>query len=205
VTAAPTGADNIVGNHYDKYGTRNPIARALMRGFLAAVGELYRECRPRRVLEVGCGEGLLAQHLWHVAAPPERFVACDLELDRVACGLEPGIEFVEASIYALPFAAGSFDLVVCCEVLEHLDDPGRGLAELARVAERRVLVSTPWDPVWRAMNMVRGHYLRDLGNTPGHIQHFTRRSLQRLAERHLRVLERRTPLPWTILLGEPLR
>jgi len=200
-----TGADNIVGNHYDKYGTKNPIARALMRGFLGAVGELYAQTRPISVLEVGCGEGLLAQHLLRTAPPRGRFVACDLELDRVAPGLDPRIEFVQASIYELPFAARSFDVVVCCEVLEHLEDPRRGLRELARVAERRVLVSTPWDPVWRALNMMRGRYLGALGNTPGHIQHFTRRSLVRLAETELRLLERRTPLPWTILLGEPVR
>jgi ubiquinone/menaquinone biosynthesis C-methylase UbiE len=197
--------DNIVGNHYDKYGTKNPIARALMRGFLGAVGELFEQTHPVSVLEVGCGEGLLAQHLMRVAAPRGRFVACDLELDRIAPGLDPRIELMRASIYELPFADDSFDVVVCCEVLEHLEDPRGGLRELARVAARRVLISTPWDPVWRAMNMLRGRYLGALGNTPGHIQHFTRRSLVRLAETELRVLERRTPLPWTILLGEPVR
>jgi SAM-dependent methyltransferase len=205
VSPMPSTADNIVGNHYDKYGTKNPIARALMRGFLGAVGDLYAGTRARTVLEVGCGEGRLAQHLLGCGPRPARFVACDLELDRVAPGLDPAIEFVQASIYELPFVARSFDVVVCCEVLEHLEDPRRGLAELARVADRRVLISTPWDPVWRAMNMLRGRYLADLGNTPGHIQHFTRRSLVDLAQTELRVLERRTPLPWTILLGEPSR
>jgi hypothetical protein len=66
-------------------------------------------------------------------------------------------------------------------------------------------VSTPWDPVWRALNVLRGRYLARLGNTPGHVQHFTRRGLERLARTELRILERRTPLPWTILLGERLR
>jgi ubiquinone/menaquinone biosynthesis C-methylase UbiE len=203
--STPSVADNIVGNHYDKYGTKNPIARALMRGFLDAVGELFTHTHAKTVLEVGCGEGLLAQHLVRTAPPPGRFVACDLELDRIAPGLDARIELVQASIYDLPFAPKSFDVVVCCEVLEHLEDPAAGLRELARVAQRRVLISTPWDPVWRAMNMLRGRYLGALGNTPGHIQHFTRRSLTRLAQTELRLLERRTPLPWTILLGEPVR
>lgn len=203
--ARDVAADNIVGNHYDKYGTKNPIARALMRGFLSAVGDLYASCRPRSVLEVGCGEGLLADDLIGRGPRPERFVGCDIELDRIAPGLDPGIEFVQASIYDLPFADRSFDLVVCCEVLEHVEEPGRGVAELARVADRRVLVSTPWDPVWRAMNMMRGRYLGALGNTPGHIQHFTRSSFVRLAQTQLRILDRRSPLPWTILLGEPRR
>jgi SAM-dependent methyltransferase len=134
---------------------------------------------------------------------PERFEITDLDVSRVGSDLDDGITVREASIYALPYEDDEFDLVVCCEVLEHLDDPAMGLGEVARVAFDRVLVSTPWEPVWRALNMARGKYLRDLGNTPGHLQHFSRRGLMRLAERRLRILECRTPLPWTILLGEP--
>lgn len=198
-------SDNIVGNVYDKYGTRNPVARLLMRGFLDAVTDLYCASAPTSVLEVGCGEGRLAQHLFTHGRRPERFVACDLDLGHLAPDLDAAIEVHEASIYALPWPDRSFDLVICCEVLEHLDDPRAGLAELARVTARRVLLSTPWDPVWRALNMLRGRYLGRLGNTPGHVQHFTRRGLERLASTQLRILERRTPLPWTILLGERLR
>jgi 2-polyprenyl-3-methyl-5-hydroxy-6-metoxy-1,4-benzoquinol methylase len=195
---------NVVGNVYDKYGTRNPIARHLMRGFMSAVTNLYRTCEATSVLEVGCGEGKLARHLYGAGREPDRFEISDLELSAVLSDLPEAIAVREASIYELPYAQDEFDLVVCCEVLEHLEDPAAGLAELARVARRRVLLSTPWEPVWRAMNVARGKYLRDLGNTPGHLQHFSRRGLHRLAQRHLRVLERRTPLPWTILLGEPL-
>ena len=115
----------MVGNVYDKYGTRNPIARALVRGFLDAVTGLYRSVGARTVLEVGCGEGLLAQQLWSSAPQPKRFVASDLVLDRISPRLDPSIERVQASIYELPFEDDSFDLVVCCEVLEHIADPAR--------------------------------------------------------------------------------
>lgn len=192
-------AGNIVGNVYDKYGTRNPIARALMRGFTGAVTELYLGTGAARVLEVGCGEGRLAQQLIR-AARPARFEACDVEL-RPIPDLDPQIALREASIYALPYPAASFDLVICCEVLEHLADPAAGLAELARVSARHVLLSTPWEPVWRALNLARGRYLRALGNTPGHVQHFSRRALRELAARHLDLLELRRPLPWTVILG----
>lgn len=197
--------DNVVGNVYDKYGTKNPIARLLMRGFLDAVLELYQRCAPRSVLEVGCGEGRLAQYLWTHAPHPERFEACDVELDKLVPDLDPAIVVRDASIYELPFEARSFDLVICCEVLEHLENPRAGLAELARVANRHVLISTPREPLWRVLNVARGRYLAQLGNTPGHIQHFSRRGLEQLAGTHLRLIERRSPLPWTVLLGESRR
>jgi|CZKU01.1.fsa_nt_gi ubiquinone/menaquinone biosynthesis C-methylase UbiE len=193
---------NVVGNYYDKYASKNPIERALMRGFLQTVTGFYERMAPVTVLEVGCGEGRLAQHLVTTARRPQRFVACDLELGAVASGLDPIIELQAASIYELPFPDGTFDLVVCCEVLEHLHEPGRGLAEVARVARRGAIVSTPREPLWRAMNMMRGKYLREFGNTPGHVQHFSGGELERLVSRAFRVAERRSPVPWSVVLGE---
>jgi ubiquinone/menaquinone biosynthesis C-methylase UbiE len=193
------------GNTYDKYGTKNPVARALMRGFLDAVTGLYGRVAPESVLEVGCGEGRLAGHLLATAgAPrPRRFVISDRDLDALDPERDPLLEACRAPIEQLPFDDATFDLVVCCEVLEHLDDPDRGLAEVARVARRAVLVSTPREPLWRALNLARGAYLRQLGNTPGHVQHFSRRGLERLVGRRLRIRERRSPLPWTVILAEP--
>jgi ubiquinone/menaquinone biosynthesis C-methylase UbiE len=195
--------ENVLGNFYDKYGSKNPVERVLMGAFLRAVTGFYTRVAPATVLEVGCGEGRLAQHLVTRGPRPNRFVACDLELTAAATDLDPIIELREASIYALPFEGASFDLVVCCEVLEHLGEPERGLAEVARVARRGVIVSTPREPLWRAMNMMRGKYLRDLGNTPGHVQHFSRRGLRALVETKLRVVDGRSPVPWTVLLAEP--
>lgn len=196
-------AGNHVGNHYDKYHSRNPVTRWLMSGFLGAAAELYRLASPRRVLEVGCGEGYLANFLLQCSPPPDRFEACDLSLDRVSRTVNPLIQFREASIYDLPYADGEFELVVCCEVLEHLDDPATGMAELARVSERAVLLSVPREPLWRLLNLLRVAYWSSCGNTPGHVQHFSRRGLRRLAETQLQITAERTPLPWCMLLGEP--
>lgn len=200
---APRGdAGNIVGNVYDKYGTTNPIARRLMKGFLDAVTGLYRSEAPTTVLEVGCGEGRLADTLLRTGTRAKTFEACDLELDRIAPGLDPAIEFREASIYELPHDDSSFDLVVCCEVLEHLEHPADGLAELARVARRGVLLSVPWEPVWSVLNMARGKYWSDLGNTPGHIQRFSRSAFLDLVGTALEIRAVRRPIPWTVVLAQ---
>lgn len=204
-TRAGADAGNVVGNVYDKYGTRNPIARRLMQGFLDAVTELYRVSAPTTVLEVGCGEGELAAHLWRQGPRPERFEICDVDMEHLAPDLPPELLARQASIYALPWPDDAFDLVICCEVLEHLHDPAAGLRELARVSRRHVLLSTPWEPTWRLLNMARGRYLSAWGNTPGHVQHFDRAGLARLARTELRLLAQRTPLPWTVLLGMPRR
>lgn len=196
--------DNIVGNVYDKYNSNNPLTRFLMRGFLNSITELYNFIEPASVLEVGCGEGALANYLLeHSSKRPQSFEASDLSLDALKVENDPLIKFRKSSIYELPYSANSFDLVVCSEVLEHLEYPQRGMVELARVAEKGVLLSAPWEPVWRVLNMVRGKYVKALGNTPGHIQHFSRQGLINLVQTHLQIAMKRTPLPWTILLGVP--
>jgi len=193
----------IVGNVYDKYGSRNPVARRLMRGFLAAVTQLYARVEPRSVLEVGCGEGLLASHLIRSTPLPARFIATDVSLGQISEQIDPRIELAEVSVYDLPYDDASLDLVVCCEVLEHLQRPRTALAQLARVASRAVLLSTPREPLWRLLNLVRGKYLTDLGNTPGHTQHFSKTELVALARRELQIEAVRCPLPWTVVLGRP--
>jgi hypothetical protein len=71
---------------------------------------------------------------------------------------------------------------------------------MARVAKRHLLVSVPHEPLWRILNIARGAYVRELGNTPGHVNHWSKRSFVKLLERHGEVVEARLPFPWTMLL-----
>ena len=193
------------GNTYDKYGTRNPIARALMSGFLTAFDELVAATGARRVYEVGCGEGHLALRL---AARGIAVRGCDSAPHIVAtanaaanaAGLtEPPFE--ACAVEALNDAAvGEVDLLLCCEVLEHVQSPEAALQRLAQLPARHLLLSVPREPLWRALNMARGSYLRDFGNTPGHINHWSARGFERFVQRHCTVTDRRQPLPWTLLL-----
>ena len=91
-------------------------------------------------------------------------------------------------------------LVLCCEVLEHVADPVRALAVLARLARPHLIVSVPREPLWRALNLARGRYWPALGNTPGHLQHWSTPGFLALLQEHLEVVELHTPLPWTMAL-----
>lgn len=191
------------GNHYNKYSSKNPMVQRLMRGFTQNLVELAIQGPHETILEAGCGEGYLAQTLLGELGP-RRYDACDLASPQ-GLALPSFVHYQQASIYALPYPDAHFDLVLACEVLEHLEDPKLALLELARVAKHAIIVSTPREPLWRCLNLLRGSYVKDAGNTPGHIQHFSRRGLWHLCSPYLVDLQDRQPIPWTILKGRPRR
>jgi 2-polyprenyl-3-methyl-5-hydroxy-6-metoxy-1,4-benzoquinol methylase len=204
VSGVTVSEDGIVtGNTYDKYGSTNPLVRRLMGGFERTLEELFARADPDSVLDVGCGEGVLV-HQWAQSLPDKRIVGIDLEEDSIQAGWAerqaPNLEYRVMQAENLPFAADEFDLACAIEVLEHVPDPAHTVAEMARCAERHLLVSVPREPLWRLLNMARGAYIRQLGNTPGHLNHWSRRSFTQLLSRHGDVVEVRSPFPWTMLL-----
>jgi 2-polyprenyl-3-methyl-5-hydroxy-6-metoxy-1,4-benzoquinol methylase len=191
------------GNTFDKYGSRNPLVRGLMARFERALDELFDAAAPRSVLDVGCGEGVLTER-FAKRIGDGRVVGVDLRDQKLeaewSARTAANLEFRSFEGAALPFADAEFDLVAAIEVLEHVRDPRGALAEMTRVAGRHLLVSVPREPLWRALNLARGAYGRRLGNTPGHLHHFSRRGLEKLLGEHGDVLCARSPLPWTMLL-----
>jgi 2-polyprenyl-3-methyl-5-hydroxy-6-metoxy-1,4-benzoquinol methylase len=193
----------VTGNTYDKYGSGNPLVKRMMAGFERTLDELLAAAAPDSILDVGCGEGVLV-HKWAQRLDPARVVGIDLEESSIQEGWEqrraPNLEYRVMKAEHLPFADGEFELACAIEVLEHVPDPQHTLAEMARCASRHLLVSVPREPLWRMLNMARGAYLRDLGNTPGHLNHWSKRGFARLLERHGEVVQARSPFPWTMLL-----
>ena len=194
----------VTGNTYDKYGTANPAARALMERFQRTLDELFTQADPQSLLDIGCGEAILTLE-WAQKPGIERIVGIDLDdpalheawKDRQA----PNLEYRVMKAENLPFADGEFELAAAMEVLEHVPEPEHTVAEMARVARGgHLLVSVPREPLWRGLNLARGAYVKELGNTPGHLNHWSRRGFTELLSRHGTVEEVRSPFPWTMLL-----
>ncbi len=191
------------GNTFDKYGSGNPVVRRLMASFEGALDELFALADPGSVLDVGCGEGVLTTQ-WADRLRDGQIVGIDLPDPKLEAhwrvAARPNLEFTTGRAEQLPFERDEFELVAAIETLEHVTDPDRAVAELARVASRHVLASVPREPLWRMLNVARGAYVRQLGNTPGHLNHWSRGDFARLLARHGELIEVRSPFPWTMVL-----
>jgi ubiquinone/menaquinone biosynthesis C-methylase UbiE len=197
----------VIGNHTQKYTARNPAIRWLTERWVANLDQTFAQLggdpgdRPRQTLEVGCGEGVIAGRM-------HRRWGEVVALDLPDAGLRAdwrsydGPRFLHASAHELPFTDDQFDVVVAAEVLEHLPDPTRGLQEMARVGRRHLVLSVPREPVFRSCNLVAGRYVRDLGNTPGHLNHWSKRGFVRFVSQVAEVRRVTSPFPWTTVWAE---
>jgi ubiquinone/menaquinone biosynthesis C-methylase UbiE len=197
---APETVGVVIGNHTQKYTARNPAIRWLTQRWVANLDRVFAHLDHDepvgRALEVGCGEGVIADKL-------QRRFGEVVALDLPDAGLRadwrsyPGPRFLHASAHQLPFGDDQFDVVVAAEVLEHLPDPVKGLHEMARVGRRHLVLSVPREPIFRSCNLVAGRYVRDLGNTPGHLNHWSKRGFVRFVSQVAEVRDVTSPFPWT--------
>ena len=192
------------GNFYDKYHSKNPIIKWMMKKYFTSLDDmLIRIGKVKNILEAGCGEGEVINYINLNMGDECVLEAFDIseKVIRQASLQFPKIKFKQGDIYNI--SSGGYDLVVCCEVLEHLEDPMRALQELKRVSDKFILLSVPREPMWRCLNILRGKYLRRWGNTPGHIRHWNRKSfIDFCADNQWRVAQCKCPMPWTMVLLE---
>ncbi len=202
---APESPDTVIGNHCHKYTTGNAAIRWLTMRFLRVLQDVLedvqRETPGARVLEVGCGEGEIAGLLHHRWPDVTALDLPDAGL-RTDWEQVDGPRFLHADAERLPFTDDSFDLVVAVEVLEHLRDPRQGLAEMARVSRRHLVLSVPREPIFRMGNLFTGRHVRSLGNTPGHLNHWSTAAFLRFVGREAAIRRSAQPFPWTVVRAE---
>ena len=194
---------DVGGNVYDKYGTSNPVARRLMAGFLSDLDDLVERSGAREAHEVGCGEGELSIRLARRGIRvrgTDAFPQVLQEARRRASAAGEEIDFEARPVEELEPERDAAELVICCEVLEHLTDPQRALDILGRLARPWLIASVPREPLWRTLNVARLSYLRELGNTPGHLNHWSKGGFERFLRRRFEVVEARGPIPWSMAL-----
>ena len=196
------------GHKYTEEGS-GLIGSKLLDGYFKNVKKLFElsGVKQGRAIELGCGEGFSTERLRKILPDSISLDASEYvgPLVPMAQAKNPTVTVTEESIYDLQHAPETYDLVFLLEVLEHLDFPEQALEQIAKILKPggKLILGVPREPIWRGLNMARGKYLKDFGNTVGHLNHWSSAGLTKFIKTHFGlVLERKQPLPWTIVLAE---
>lgn len=211
-------ADNfteVVPVKSEKYLNQSSIAKKLISGFFNAARDVFESLKNESVdsiLEIGAGEGHVSELLAEVFKK-SNLVLTDIYNERLKLCEERVTPIKGDVIYRFEDICGitcddeSQDLVVCCEVLEHIEYYKDALKEIKRIIkkDKYLVISVPREPMWRILNIARGKYISDLGNTPTHVNHWSSSSLQKLLKKnHFEVQIVKKPIPWTFVLAKKL-
>lgn len=190
--------------NFQKYQTGNPLMRWVIRRFLGQIRDSATALKPGRVVDLGCGEGIVAGML-HESLPAMDYLGVDLSSEAVEAArvLHPNLQFRVGSVFDPPDEPGCADLTLCLEVVEHVDDPDSAVARVLEWTRGHAILSVPWEPWFRLGNLMRGRHVKALGNHPEHVQQFTPRTFSALLARHSGSHEVWTCFPWIIGRARP--
>lgn len=186
-----------------KYSDTNIISKYLVNNYFKSVERLLKlTVNINTAHEIGVGEGKSTQRLTHLAhnLSGSEFLE---KLIPIAQKNNPKLNIFQESVYELKYKNESVDLVILLEVLEHLDYPELALEEINRISKKYLILGVPNEPLWRILNVIRLKYLQQFGNTPGHLNHWSKQNIIQLVEKKFgTVIAVESPIPWTIVLAE---
>lgn len=113
----------------------------------ACIAKIIADVTGESVCDVGCGTGVLLSRIKAAKPGVKRLTGVDFVVDDAAA--LPGIDYVAAKIEALPFEDGAFDTVICTHVIEHVLEYRQSIAELRRIARKRLIIVVPREREYR--------------------------------------------------------
>lgn len=186
----------------DNYTTGNPVIKKLQSNFYKNIHAsiLKRKNEISYVLELGAGEGYSTERLISYVGNDKIFMTSDLHFELVLRNSKKSLcaNLLVFDINNPPLVYKKVDIVIALEVLEHIPNPDKSLEEISRLTKKYALISVPFEPWWRIGNILRGAYIKDFGNTPDHVNHWTARSLKIFLLKQFNNVEIKISFPWII-------
>lgn len=132
---------------YEALYRRHPRVQHETDNSERCIAAIIAEVAGASVCDIGCGTGALLRRVQ--AARPDVTALTGVDFTAGPELADPGITYLAARIEDLPFADGAFDTVICTHVIEHILDYRRAIAELRRVARRRLIIVVPREREYR--------------------------------------------------------
>ncbi len=188
--------------NYLKHSNQNPIQKALIDNFYKELFKMIKPLKANSILDVGCGEGFTLKKLEEKKLGKKN-EGIDYSDDAIKIGkkIYPELALFKGDVYGLKYKDNTFDLSLCTEVLEHLEDPKKAVEEIKRVTNKYIIFSVPNEPFFIGANLFRGKYLKNFGNHPEHINHWSAWGFEKfLKDQGLHVVKSKHPFAWSLVL-----
>lgn len=185
-----------------EYENPNQITQFLLSNFFNTIKKCIGRLEATdKLLEIGCGCAMSSQRIFKMLKG-QCFEASEFDQRLVNNLQNINLPFPvrQESVFELKRDDNSFDCLLLLEVLEHLNDYELALHELFRVSNKYVIISVPNEPIWSFLNLLRGKYIQDKGNTPGHVNKWSVKTLEVLLSKYGQIEFLATPLPWIVAL-----
>jgi ubiquinone/menaquinone biosynthesis C-methylase UbiE len=190
--------------NYKKHANTNPIQKMLIGNFYNTFYKMVKPLRANSILDVGCGEGFTLKKLEEKKIGKMN-EGIDYSSDAIKIGkkIYPELNLKKGDVYKLDYKDNSFDLSICTEVLEHLENPTKAVEEIRRVTSKYIVFSVPNEPFFILANLLRGKYIKSFGNHPEHINHWTAKGFESfLKKQGLVIVKSRHPFAWSLVLAK---
>ena len=184
-------------SNFEKYATKNPLVQWLIRRYFNVLHQIVLEANPKTILDVGCGEGITAKHILDIH-PTTNYTGLDANDGSIdyAKKLVPQANFKCLNLFNTGIDQFGAEMVICLEVVEHINDSHKILSRLAQWSTSKLVISVPWEPYFRTGNLLRGKYVQHFGNHPEHIHQFNKSNLKQLLSRYCNEITITSSFPW---------
>lgn len=192
--------------NYLKHTSKSKFRQWTIENLNNALVKKLKTLNISSVLDAGCGEGFILERL-RKECVAEKYLGIDGSSIAIKLGkvLFPNIKFEKHNIYKLPMKNDSYDLVMCTEVLEHLEKPDKALKELIGVSKKYLALSVPNEPFFSLKNLIVGKNIRKFGSSVEHINWWTSRAfLKFVARENVKVIGVCHPFPFTLVFLEKI-
>jgi ubiquinone/menaquinone biosynthesis C-methylase UbiE len=197
---------NYSSTNVNKYNCRHPFVVKRLDTFFQSVTEMMSGLNTGAMLSLGCGEGIDLRRIHDLSSQhADNYYGLDFSLNALRMSLnildEIPFEPVCGDVSNLPLRLCSFDLIICLELLEHLQEPRKLLEEISRQFVGQCIFSVPNEPFYRLARMfLFRQNIRAFGNHPEHINHWSAGAFKHLLSKYFTVKRVDTPFPWTVVL-----
>lgn len=193
-----------MNGNWQKYQNTNRLHQYFLQNFLHSVVDAVLATQPQAALDIGCAEGFVLHEL-STRLPHMQATGIDIDTAALERGKQmfPSLDLQHGDGTQCLAEDNQYDCVLALEILEHLPEPEKLLAEVKRVSKKYCIFSVPHEPWFCLANLARGKNLSRFGNDIEHVNHWNPWSFSRLLQKNgFSIVKHKLPFPWMLFVCE---